>query len=93
MIHEIARTIKADVMPHLLPTCFNNHVRKFFENGYGVSIVDGECAGPGVEIAVLDGDEAGAEITYSTGLTEDVERFDCVEEALGFIEKVKGLRK
>lgn len=52
---------------------FDTHATMFFENGYGISVITGECAYGGLECAVMVGtnDEDSA-LCYDSGITDDV---------------------
>ena len=48
-------------------------MRKFYNNGYGISIINSAAwGGEGMEIAVLKGDKNDFHICYATPITSDV---------------------
>jgi hypothetical protein len=63
-----------DFQPH--PSWVGVQARHFFDNGYGVSIIQSPNSyggGEGLyELAVLEGNEDDFEICYHTHITEDV---------------------
>ena len=68
---------------------------QFFDNGYGVSIVNipSEILGDNLELAVLKGNIYAWEICYDSGLTEDVFGHLTEKELLKTIDEVKALPK
>lgn len=67
----------------------------FFDNGYGVSVINGQGAyasgNDEYELAVLKGDEKDWELTYDTEITDDVLGHLSVEEVDEIIRKVQSL--
>ena len=68
---------------------------QFFDNGYGVSVVniESEIVGNNLELAVLKGTKYTWEICYDTPITGDVEKHLTEKELIKLIAKVKALPK
>ena len=47
-------------------------MREFFENGYGISVIETYAKGDSLEIAVLKGDSYDWRICYDTKITDNV---------------------
>lgn len=68
------------------------HLLKFFDNGYGVSIVrhDGSY---GLEMAVLLGNDEEWDLTYDTPITSDVIGYMTPEECINHVKSVTELEQ
>tara|TARA_R110001599_G_scaffold2627_6_gene14256 strand:- start:16079 stop:16375 length:297 start_codon:yes stop_codon:yes gene_type:complete len=65
----------------------------FFPNGYGVSVIRTPHSYGGVdmkwELAILFGDKESYEISYNSGITDDVVGWLSEQEVLEYIERIK----
>ena len=68
---------------------------QFFDNGYGVSVVniESEILGDNLELAVLKGTQYAWDICYDTPITGDVVKHLTEEELIETIAEVKALPK
>ena len=71
--------------------------KRFFDNGYGISIIWKPNISYGwekglFEIAVLKGNKDAWEIDYTTPITEDVIGYLDKTEVEDYIEKIKNLK-
>lgn len=71
----------------------NSWARLFFENGYGVSVIEGSNAYGGRELAVFLGNEKNARITYDTPITNDVLGYLSIDDVTELMAKVAALPK
>lgn len=74
--------------PHENAFCFDSHAVLEFPNGYGLSVVNGECAHCDkntYEVAIL----WRGEIDYSTDLTDDVLSYQTPEDITKVMENYK----
>lgn len=76
------RAIDSDV------NSFSRSMRIFFENGYGVSVVDHAHIPAPFEIAVLRGNSDKYALAYDTEITDDVIRCENRREVFDIIERV-----
>lgn len=69
---------------------------KFFDNGYGVSVIRGPYTYGGpeglYELAVLRGNERDSELCYDSGITDDVMGSLSPEEVSEAMEQVANLK-
>ncbi len=69
--------------------------KMFFPNGYGVSVIRTPHSYGGVdlkwELAILFGDRESYDISYNSGLADDVIGWLTEKEVLEYVEKVKEL--
>jgi hypothetical protein len=73
---------------------FDTQAIVLFDNGYGASVVTGECAYGTYEIAVLKGrDPQNASICYTTPITDDVIGCDTQDEITKILQQVENLPK
>jgi len=82
----------ADSMAGALFGGFSTQARLFFNNGYGVSVVQGNGAYGKYEAAVLKGDEKNSNICYSTPITDDVIGCDSTEEITRIMKSIQSLQ-
>ena len=68
---------------------------QFFDNGFGVSVVniESDIIGNNLELAVLKGNKYTWEICYDTPITGDVVKNLTEKELIKLIAKVKALPK
>ena len=69
---------------------FDTHAKVNFENGYGVSVINGEsayCDSDTYELAVLYNDS----LTYNTKITDNVIGYQTAEEVTELMKQVQEL--
>ncbi len=77
---------------------FNGGVmgKLFFDNGYGISVINGEGSftedNEHYEIAVLQGNEADYDLCYTTTITDDVIGYLSISEVNEYISKIQNLQ-
>ena len=92
--HHLAVEAKNSGLPFLAENKDGKHSKKFFDNGYGISVIKDAPLITGCckfECAVLRRTDGGYVIDYKTGIADDVIRTDSEDEITHIMRQIQDL--